>query len=425
MDDVKEDLVSNLRSVEQNSTLKEVFSDIFMQLHNEIEQKYEKLEQRVLGELPQRYEMFSVYTTVLPRRYLGVGHAYLSPVVSEEAQEKKLDTGELIKALCSNEQPVIETVFCEADYLRCRQLDLDRPVLDGAFVINTVRYPFKCWLKRAKRYAEQIQVLHTAFLRNNIPWSTINSTYHNKFYDVCLIEPANIPIGTKILPEQIDIDFGPYTDVVHRQLIPVWNVDKYRVLSDDNPVPVVDTVHYEYRFDLDRFGKDCGFLVDHDNIFILDSRQDERNLVITSSMNKDLQWYLFRLRPRQDSAMDVFPYPVLTNAKKETIAAQLMIESNRIIACKDELREIVEIYVDSRYVLLGDLFFSGSSVTGETYDMNPFIRDEVRDPAFRRTLVFAFYADNRDLFYIRDIISFLVSVMQMVYPDYRCVGVLL
>jgi hypothetical protein len=416
--------LNKIRRVEQNAFLKEALRDTFSQLHDATERKYDILEKRVQKQLPLKYELFTVYSTVLPLRQSDIGHTYLSPVIPEDAYVKGINSKDLIEALNKNEHPVIETVFCEADYLRCRQLDLDRQVLTGEFVIDGARYPFKCRLQRAKRYSDQVQSLYTAFLRNNIPWTTINSTYLNKFYDVCVIEPACIPLGVLIMPDQIKISFGQYEDIVRRRLLPVWNIDKYPVFSDEFPVPVLDAIHYEYRFELTKLGADCGYLVDHDNIYILDSRREENNLVITSSENKDLRWNLFRLRRRQDSAMDIYPYPVMTNARNDSSSARLPSGNSKPVVNKEDLKNLLSSFVVSDYVSLSDFFFTGREVKGETYNMNPFISSETLDPAFSKNLALAFEAKNRELFINRDIISFLVSALQLRYPEFRCAGVL-
>jgi len=62
---------------------------------------------------------------------------------------------------------------------------------------------------------------------------------------------------------------------------------------------------------------------------------------------------------------------------------------------------------------------------GETWEGNKFIQDEIRDITALKTLLLQFKpADKKDILN-RDIMSFLVSQIQLVYPEYICIGVLI
>ena len=63
--------------------------------------------------------------------------------------------------------------------------------------------------------------------------------------------------------------------------------------------------------------------------------------------------------------------------------------------------------------------------TAETYSMNSFIIDELRDNEYRKCLLLKFKGKGKDTFLLRDLISFLVSEVQMLYPEYLCEGELM
>ena len=418
--------LADVKSPEERALLKEVLSDVFLPLYDETERKYAALEQRVREELPLLYDTYTVYSTAMPRESIDANHAYLSAMIHSEAEEPVIDARDLANGLRGGAQPIIETVFCEADYLNCQQIAQGMDRLNGAFIIKTERFPFRCTLKPATRYRELAETLYSAFLRNDVPWTTINGAYLSKFFDVCLTDFAGTPPppAAKIHLSQIEFDFGSFSNTIRRGLIPVWNVDVYRHKGEDFPVPAEDSLNYEYHFNTDLLGRDCGFLVDYSNASILNVRRERGMLVIVSNRQKGLMWDMYRFRRRQDASVDVYPYPILTNARKDSFSTRLMTKYGAHIATKAEMRKLLNSFEASEHIELTGFSFIGEKLPGDTYDMNTFIHDEVRNPEFQKTLELSFKALNKGYFLNRDIASFLVSEFQSVYPEYRCVGTL-
>lgn len=58
----------------------------------------------------------------------------------------------------------------------------------------------------------------------------------------------------------------------------------------------------------------------------------------------------------------------------------------------------------------------------ETYSMNFFIKDEIWDQQGRRQLILLFKPKDKGNWLLRDIISFITSEVQQVYPEFQCGG---
>lgn len=54
--------------------------------------------------------------------------------------------------------------------------------------------------------------------------------------------------------------------------------------------------------------------------------------------------------------------------------------------------------------------------------MNEFILDEIRDGDRGKVLALYFRAKDNNFYLNRDILSFLVSEIQLFYPEYHCEG---
>jgi hypothetical protein len=418
--------LDDIRSPADKAYLREVLSEVFLPLYEDSERKFAELERRVRDELPLTYDTYTVYSTVFPRARADGSHAYLCPVCQEDVNEPVHTGASLIEALSNGEHITLETVFYEADYLKCRQIERNKRVFDGAFVLKSERYPFKVRLKPTTRYSEQVEALHDAFRRNGVPWTTVNAAYFGKFFDVCLTElPKAPPAGAQISTELTELDFGSESDSIRRGLIPVWNVDKYRVKGEDFPMPALDAVNYEYRFDIRGEDAENGLLVDYGNALILSGRRENGAFVLVSPQEIGLTWNMYRIRRRRDSPVDAYTYPILSNGRTDSFSARLMAKYGTHITTRAEMRKLLTSFESSEYVELADFHFAGEKLPGDTYDMNPFIRDEIRNPDFQKTLALSFKAKNRESILNRDVISFLVSEFQAAYPEYRCVGTLL
>jgi len=411
-------------NIEEKTILKGVLNDIFLDIFDESEKKYAQLEQRVRDELPLIYEPFTVYCTVMPRNRIDVSHTYLSPVIPKENDESILNTGELFQALSANQHPVIGTVFYEADHLKCRRMDRDKRIFEGHLNIGGERYPVRCRLTQTNRYTKLIEELYGIFLQNNVPWTTANGAYLNKFFDVQLIDMPKAPPNINFRSDQINVSFAPFEDSIRWGFIPVWNIDKHRVKGEDLPVPALDKINYEYRFNLKKLGDENGFLVDYNSANILATRR-ENTFVIVVSPQKRLAWDVYRFRRQLDTSVDAYPYPVLSNARKDAFSTRMTAAYGVQVNTRAELFKLICSFTASEFIVPESASVSDEKLSGETYSMNPFVLDELRNADDQKTLLLSFRAREREHFLSRDLMSFLVSQIQFAYRDYKCVGVLL
>ena len=426
MQDLIKSRLDEMHNLRDRIVLRNTLNDVFLELYEETERKYAALEQRVRDELPLIYERYSVYSTILPRSYVDIGHVCLSPMIQNEMQMPLFGVKELIDALENNEQPVIDTIFYEADSMKCKLRDFTERIYDGVIDTDSKRYPFRCKLSPAKRYVELVEKLYCVFLQNDMPWTTVNCSYLSKFFDVHIISlPEAPPPRTVIRQDQIHISFEPYDQAVRQGIIPVWNIDVHRVKGDDFPMPAIDNVNYEYRFDTSKLGAENGFLVDYDSAYILSVRRENDNIVAVSPKQRELTWDIYRFRKQFDRAVDTYPYPVMSNARIDSFSARLTAAYRIQVKTKAELRGLVASFEAASDIELRQITFAGEKFSGETYDMNQFIKDELRDPEYRKTLVLGFSAKKRDYFLTRDNVSFLTSQVQIAFPEYNCVGTLI
>ena len=98
---------------------------------------------------------------------------------------------------------------------------------------------------------------------------------------------------------------------------------------------------------------------------------------------------------------------------------------NQQIRTKTELAHFIKGFGLEDYVRYQDCQveddFPGNR---ETYAVNCFIPDEIRLRSTQKKLVLYFQPGKQERWLQRDILSFLVSEVQRIYPEYDCGGIL-
>ena len=58
----------------------------------------------------------------------------------------------------------------------------------------------------------------------------------------------------------------------------------------------------------------------------------------------------------------------------------------------------------------------------ETYEVNDFIINEIREDNIKKLLILYFEPIDKENYLNKDILSFLTSEVQFIYPEYKCEG---
>ena len=418
--------LDKMSNIADKAILKDLINDIFLEVYAESEQKYKALEQRVRDELPFIQEKYAVYTTVMRKSELNVGHDFFSPMILEEIEDCALAADELTAALGRKEQPVVGTVFYKAGHKKCLQPDFEGRVFDGTIEIETKRYPFKCILSPTKRYLKLIEKIYSVFRQNAVRWTTVNSAYLNKFFDIHLISLHEaLPAKAVVDCSKIHIAFGEYGESVQQDVVPVWNIDKHQVEGDGFPIPILNSKNYEYRFDTSVLGAENGYLADSENTSIRNIRLEDDSVIVISPQSECLFWDLYRFRKHKDRAVDNYKYPILSNARKDTFSARLAEKYSTAIKTKADLHGLVMSFHMTESITLETIRVTAEKTSAQTYDMNQFMIDEIRDPGNKKSLLLGFKMEASESFLTYDLLSFVTSEVQQRFPEYNCVGTLI
>jgi len=398
--------------------LRGILEEAFLPLVEETHHKYEMLEKRVYDELPFSAANYGVSGTVLPKEK-ATAHSWQFPILDHDDG----NPAPTLRNLQEDKDQAIATVFIEADYLTCLEIENSGAMFSGQFIAEGIHTQISVRLRPAKRYQAGINQLYKLFVSNCIPWATLNHPYLCKFFDIVCVQVGYTSQEHSDIPGEIKIDFKKYASMIKYGLVPVWNICRMEVIGEDFPMPAQDKVNYEYRFPLNLASATDGYLMEYGNDRISAMRREEDALIIASPFKSGVQWNMWRLIQKNPSLTEIFEYPVMNNRQHDSFAGR-MVASMKPIKTKAELHRIIQSFSASEYLTLQDFYITKQRVRGETWEANSFITDEIRDIDAAKTLLLQFRPTKKGFFLNRDILSFLTSQVQLLFPEYHCAGVL-
>jgi hypothetical protein len=417
--------LDSLKSVKEKDMLRDILEEIFIPLYNHTEAQYDRLEARIKNEMPLITDSYVIWNTLMPRGSANGGCPYMFPMLDEDLQLPEIEMDGLIDRLNNEGAIRLDSVFVEADYLVCREMENNsREIFNGVLKTDGDEFKIGIRLKLSKRYSRCIENLYKLFVANGIPWQTVNSPYIFKMFDVMLVR-INPNVKNKSTYCGYTASFGNYDKHIRKEVVPVWNVSKLTLKSEDFPLAALDKVNYEYAFDLSEQGAEHGYLADYRNTDIAAVRREENTLIVTSPAKKGLNWEIYKIAKRKDYATDSFQYDLMNNAQDDNFATRMIAHYGTVIKSNAELHRLLASYDVSEYIVLDSVQVVQNMVGGQTYEVNHFIKDEIRDHSVSKSLLMKFKPVKRNSYILRDLMSFLVSQTQAIYPEFNCVGALL
>ena len=416
--------LDEMKSVTEKDMLRDVMEDIFIPMYNHVEAQYARLESRVREEMPLQASSYTIWSTLMERENADGGCPYLFPMREEDLHRPEIDMTGIQERLRSEREIRLDTIFLQADYLVCREIEDSRETFDGTLKTENGDFRVGIRLRLSKRYPVCVENLYRLFITNNIPWQTVNSPYMFKMFDVMLVR---IDLNGKEAAGAVtgyEASFGKHDGYIKRGLVPVWNICRLRIKSEDFPLAALDKVNYEYMFDLSDEGAENGYLADYGSADISAVRREENALIVTSPLQKGLVWDMYKIIKRKDYVTDYFPYELMNNAQEDSFAARMVAYYGTVIKTNAELQRLLAAYDVADYIKLDSVQVVSGAIVGETYDVNNFLKDEIRDLAVSKSLLLKFRPLKRNSYILRDVMSFLVSQVQIIYPEFHCVGVL-
>lgn len=417
--------IQTIDHLQERVAFKELMEQVFLALYDVNEELYDKLEKRVQEELAYDVNRYLIKTGIIERAYFDASHHLMAPMEEHDLRTEGYHGADIVEAIEADGVFSLMKVMLRCDYKQLQ--DIWNGSMEFRGIIETEQ-PDQSWeitvrLRQNTEYLEKVGHLYQLFIKNGIPWQTLNAPYLYKMADVVLTEVPDGMKGDELI-KKVQINFEKYNQMICHDLIPIWNIQLLKLDGVGFPVPCEDHQNYEHVISIREYGTQYAYLAEDDSEIESISQREEK-LLIVSGISKAKKWNIYMIKNAEDSRIDRYTYPVMQNQREETFSEKFQRKWDQSIKTRAELARFIKGFGLERYIVYQDCeIMSKFQQEVETYSMNSFIEDEIRDCKAQKKLVLYFKAGECEPWLQRDIASFIVSEVQRLYPEYECGGML-
>lgn len=405
-----EDRLLEVGDLNERKELKEVMRKTLLPFYEQVEEAYRLLEEKLLQKEAASHGACHVITGIEDKDRIDVTDSNMVPMLREDMEEKKVEIAELMESMDAGREHYVYTVYIGADYLKLKALDDAPRVFRGT--VRTVyeeEFPARFCVRRCDKYIGELKKLYAEFINNGVSWHTVCAPYIYKMYDVFITE-TGCPNGEEI--DRISVDFEEYASEVEYDRVPMWNISTLEIKTSSYPDFALDNIHYLHTIYESRLDVKKDYLVAGD-IPLWDVSMLNGELRIQCDESAPVNWVLREFS--YEKGMITSGYRQFYNTGGGM---------DRPIHTIAEAKRFVDSLGYDDCLQLTDIRLDSKASRDESYDMDAFLMEEIRHRRCGERLLFVFEPADAGNVLNRDIMSYLVSRLQMIYPEYLCRGIL-
>lgn len=424
MKDMIIERLSKIPNLEERKLLKDILNGVFVGVVDYNEEMFQKLTKEIFEEIRYDENRYTIYTSLAERNEVDPIHEFLYPMLPEDMQEAKYEVKEIIEKLNNKQEYRLMKLFFECDYLEFREILAKEEGYSGKIVTNKDEYNIRITLKQNLEYKACIEELYGNFTRNGVVWTTINSPYVNKFADVWLTG-WDKPISNGEQIKEVELNLLKYDSCKKSDMVPLWNIEKLVLPSLTFPVPAMDQINFQHEISLSKSGEEHGYLVLLEEEFKGYVKRNKESMTVCAPVPDITDWKILKVTTYKQANLSYAGYEIMSNKTENSFLNRYARQQIRAIRTKAELHRIISSFEIAKSVEFIDFkILNTGNKQGETYQMDSFLTDGIREENYKKTLLLEFTAKDKN-YLTRDILSFLVSEIQQYFPEYVCKGKLL
>lgn len=166
-------------------------------------------------------------------------------------------------------------------------------------------------------------------------------------------------------------------------------------------------------------------------------KRTEEELTIVTPRDKSGEWNVLKVTKPVTTRLSRQTYPLLSNRRQDSFLGRYAGKQAVIVRAKAEIMRIVNSFEAAQGLELERVDIWGGAgrndvsnllTKTQTYPLNPFVSDNVRTEEGKQIMRLGFRRGSDDVlptapaYILSDLMSFLVSEVQMYFPEYKCEG---
>lgn len=388
-------------------------------LVSDLEKRIEDFESKILDSAISQENNISIINMIVPKNDFYLYEENFSPIILSDVIER----------------PLIEILNSEDKVYKKIILDIDREnietisslTFDGIGKLNGIDYFFTFKLEKDDSYDRKIKEIYDVFGLNGLKWRTLNTPYLYKAFKVVIVEfKEELLEELKKTDEVLNIDIdkkGFEKNWVEDYLI-LWNIIHINMLGNGEINPTRDRIHYEHTL---FFNNNSNvYLCPDKDIYIYYIQRIPNGFRIITDENKEMKWEFIKISKADEKIYEKkLNYPVFSNRINPSFINKIKMENDIRLRNLGEIKRIVNSFddINKRMELVRVEITDEEKRYIFTNDFNPFIIDEFKLKGKNSNMYFYFKIIKKD-FYIKEILDFIISELQLSFPEYDCKGVL-
>jgi hypothetical protein len=405
--------LNGIKSLEERAALKELIENVLLPMAEYQEEKWEGIKARVFDEAKIREERLQIIMGLCDREGYDPAHSWLSPILPWE--EPNLSA--ISEALSLSEPVELFSVYLDEKFENLRDIFSAGRSYDTELRTDDGVVRASCRLVPDTRYTDALKNVYKSFILHGLAWETVQTAYLDRMARVVLTD-WDMPGEGEALKE-ININFE--NSAVRHDRIPLWNIEVLSCKGKGFALAFEDEQLYEHHISLPDAGSDYLAAV-HSSIRSVKKMPFE--LRVKTDVAKPTMWNIYRIARPQNLAMDKNPsFPLFSNARAENFVA-FAADGTGVFTTAEILRRIESFALP--------LTVNGIRITDEEHPgeirgtMNFALDDTFSRINAAKALVVSFNVGNAGEYapYTSDMVCFLMSELQMKYPQYRCAGII-
>ena len=400
----------DVKDIEERQQLRNIVADMLIPFYEHVEESYKQIEKRLFSIKNEFQGKFQIITGIQPCNKIDVTDTSMFPMRTQDMEKAEILVEDLLNAMHQGRDYKIYSVFVQADYKQIKELEDFRRTFRAVLRTEYGEYPATVRLSKNHEYLDMIKELYQEFVNNGIPWKTVCAPYLHKIFDVQIIA-AQCPEDERI--EEITVSFEEFEPYVRYNYVPLWNIRDIEMKTSAYPTFCLDRIHYEHCIFGGKIKEDNDYLVAGKRQLWSVSRRDG-DLYIQCDEKTAIDWVIREFC--YEASMKQYELPLMKS--------EMNISKKYIRTIAEAKNYVKEMNCDS-YIELKDINQNPHSQEDETYDCDEFFIDEIRKTNYAPVLYFEFVPTEKETILTRDMMSYVVSRFQLIYPEYCCKGILL
>lgn len=422
-----------IEDLTQREEFRRLMTQIMFPLSREIAVAKENMEKNIQME-DDRNRQIEIVMGLMNHEELFLHEESFGAVLERDTEQILVDPSELMASLKKGEGYPLYSVYLNCDYETLLRIENSAVFFPVELVTEYGSYIGQAELVRDQAYDEPLEDLYEIFFRNGFQFFSLNTKYIRHMYRIVIRELESPILETEI--KRLQLEFGEYGEMICQGYFPVWNVKSKLLKTSVYPKLLEDSLCFEHRILSEKLTENAKYLIRNNQtlrrIFYDDSSYQGKNeykgvltkehrdpIQANSIHQRDLVIWCDQSRPGQWEALEILPVTEALNLRfalcnnKKTGRARRLQTKAEVFALVNEL--------NCKDIKIRDVSVTCPSGFREfaTYDMDFYITDKIGLSETSPKLYVSFEVADRSRMDLADDLSFIKTVLESVYPQYR------